>query len=339
MWGVGKGRFPVYDDSAEMSFGPEPSDNIGKTIAGRYTLTRVVGVGAMGVVYAAEDATAGKTVALKVLVHEGEEGRERFRREIVLSASISHPNVVPILDHGSDDTEAIHFYTMPLYEKGDLAMELTRHGRMAVDVAVPLMVQACRGVAAANDKGIVHRDIKTSNLFLEVAPDTNAITVKVADFGLAKGDEKSITRSGAIMGTLHYIAPEQAVSPKGVDARADVWSLGMVLYHLLAGAPAFTQSGTFMAFLVKKGGTVPALQDRAPFVPPALARVVHAALLREPDSRWPIVHELVLGLQTAVGFDVCERTVTAQDLETPLADLPAAERAVLPQHWEDLLRG
>ncbi len=321
-----------------MSFGPEPSDHLGKLIAGRYTLLRVVGVGAMGAVYAATDARDGATVALKVLVHEDQESRERFRREIVLSASITHPNVVPILDHGSDDELAVHFYTMPLYEKGDLAMELARHGRMAMEVAVPLMVQACRGVAAANDKGIVHRDIKPSNLFLEVAPD-GQITVRVADFGLAKGDEKSITRSGAIMGTLHYIAPEQAVSPKGVDARADVWSLGMVLYHLLAGVPAFTASGTFMAFLVKKGGTVPALQDHAPAVPPALARVIHAALQREPDARWPVVHELVLGLSTAVGFDLCERTVTEAELEKPLPDLPAAPRAVLPQHWEDLLRG
>lgn len=333
----------MYDDKDEMSFGPDPSDHLGKSIAGRYTLQRVVGVGAMGAVYAASDTSAASgtsaaTVALKVLVHEDQESRERFRREIVLSASVAHPNVVPILDHGSDDELGVHFYTMPLYEKGDLAMELTRHGRMAMDVAVPLMVQACRGVAAAHEKGIVHRDIKPSNLFLEVAPD-DSIGVRVADFGLAKGDEKSITRSGAIMGTLHYIAPEQAVSPKGVDARADVWSLGMVLYHLLAGAPAFTQSGTFMAFLVKKGGTVPALQDRAPFVPPALARVIHAALLREPEARWPVVHELVLGLQTAVGFDLCERTVSAAELEKPLVDLPAAERAVLPQHWEDLLRG
>ncbi len=321
-----------------MSFGPEPSDQLGKTIAGRYTLLRVVGVGAMGAVYAATDAREEATVALKVQVLEDQESRERFRREIVLSASISHPNVVPILDHGTDEELAVNFYTMPLYEKGDLAMEFARHGRMAVDIAVPLMVQACRGVAAAHDKGIVHRDIKPSNLFLEVGPDSS-ITVKVADFGLAKGDEKSITRSGAIMGTLHYIAPEQAVSPKGVDARADVWSLGMVLYHLLAGAPAFTASGTFMAFLVKKGGTVPALQDRAPSVPPALARVIHAALLREPEARWPLVHELVLGLSAAVGFDMCERTVTAEELEKPIVVPPAAERAVLPQHWEDLLRG
>ena len=321
-----------------MSLGTEPTDHIGSSIAGRYTLLRIVGVGAMGAVYAATDSKEGTTVALKVLSHEDTESRERFRRESALSASITHPNVVPILDHGSDDALSVHFYTMPLYEQGDLAMELARHGRMAIDVAVPLIVQAARGVAAAHEKGIVHRDIKPSNLFLEVGPD-QAVTVKVADFGLAKGDEKSITRSGAIMGTLHYIAPEQAVSPRGVDARADVWSLGMVLYHLLAGAPAFTQSGTFMAFLVKKGGTVPALQDRAPFVPPALARVIHAALLREPEARWPVVPELVLGLQGAVGFDMCERTVTAAELSRAVPEPPAAERAVLPQHWEDLLRG
>jgi serine/threonine protein kinase len=321
-----------------MTFGTDPNDHIGTQIGGRYALLRVVGVGAMGAVYAATDTRQGTTVALKVLVHEDVESRERFRREIVLSASVTHPNVVPILDHGSDDALGVHFYTMPLYEKGDLAVVLARHGRMPIEVAVPLIVQACRGVTAAHEKGIVHRDIKPSNLFIEVGNDL-AITVKVADFGLAKGDEKSITRSGAIMGTLHYIAPEQAVSPKGVDGRADVWSLGMVLYHLLAGAPAFTQSGTFMAFLVKKGGTVPALQDRAPFVPAALARVIHAALLREPEARWPIVPELVLGLQGSVGFDMCERTVTAAELERPPMDLPAAERAVLPQHWEDLLRG
>jgi serine/threonine-protein kinase len=200
------------------------------------------------------------------------------------------------------------------------------------------MVQACRGVSSAHARGIVHRDIKPSNLFLEHNAN-DSLTVKVADFGLAKGDDKSITRSGAVMGTLQYIAPEQAVSPKSVDARADVWSLGMVLYHLLAGSVAFTQAGMFMSFLIKKGGTVPSLQDRAPWVSPRLARVVHAALLRDPEARWPVVDELVLGLSMACGFDVCERAVNASELGGAFDKTVVAEKAALPNHWEELLRG
>src|SRR5690606_917818 len=125
-------------------------------------------------------------------------------------------------------------------------------------------------------------------------------------FGLAKVQDAgidSLTASGALLGTPHYMAPEQAENAKRVDARTDVYSLGMVLYHALTGSVAFARSGSFMAFLVGQG-SVPHLQQAAPWVPPTVARAVHAALLRSPDARWPNVGGLELGLAMAAGFEV-----------------------------------
>jgi serine/threonine-protein kinase len=165
--------------------------------------------------------------------------------------------------------------------------------------------------------------------------------VKVADFGLAKVQDAgidSLTTSGALIGTPHYMSPEQAENAKRVDARTDVFSLGMVLYHALTGSPAFSRSGSFMAFLVGQA-TVPPIQNAAPWVPPELARVVHAALLRTPDARWPNVGELELGLTMAVGFEMANAPLYAAAL-APVSQATRAQvapKAAATMHWQDLL--
>ena len=198
----------------------------------------------------------------------------------------------------------------------------------------------CQAVQHAHHKGIVHRDLKPSNLFLE--EEDGLVVVKVSDFGLAKVQDAgidSLTKSGALMGTPHYMSPEQAQDAKRVDARTDVYSLGMVLYHALTGGPAFTSSGAFMGFLVGQTAVAP-VQQKAPWVTAEIARAVHAAVLRSADARWPDLAELELGLVMAAGFEMANAPLYKASL-APLSQSTRADvapRAELPAHWQDMLR-
>lgn len=314
---------------------------------GKYVLGAKLGSGGMGAVFEATD-DLGRVVAIKtLLVGPGApalaaETRARFAREIEATARLVHKNVLSLVDAGVDDVTGAPYLVMPRMRGEDLGGLLGRLHVLEPSVAVPLVIQACRGVAAGHDAGIIHRDLKPTNLFLE-ADEDGVVGVKVSDFGLAKVQDAgidSLTSSGALLGTPHYMSPEQAENAKRVDVRTDVFSLGMVLYHALTGHVAFARSGSFMAFLVGQAG-VPHLQRAAPWVSPAIARVVHAALIRSPDARWPNVREFELGLTMAAGFQVAEAPLYRASF-APLSQSTRAEaapRAELPEHWEELLRG
>jgi serine/threonine-protein kinase len=323
-----------------------PSLPLGTVLGGRYVLGQKLGSGGMGAVFEATDPD-GRVVAIKtLLVGPGAgalaaETRARFGREIDATARLVHKNVLSLVDAGVDDATGAPYLVMPRMRGEDLGQLLARVKVLEPSVAVPLVVQACRGIAAGHAAGIIHRDVKPSNLFLE--EEDGQIVVKVSDFGLAKVQDAgidSLTSSGALLGTPHYMSPEQAQNAKRVDARTDVYALGMVLYHALTGSVAFTRSGAFMAFLVGQA-YVPHLQDAAPWVLPPVARVVHGALLRAPDARWPNVGELELALTMAAGFQVAHAPLYRASL-APISQVTkgsAAPRATLPAHWEELLRG
>lgn len=328
---------------------PEPALAPGTVLDGRYALEERLGGGAMGSVYAAR-GPGGARVAVKLLLDaalkgDADERRARFLREAAVSATIQHPNVVPVLDHAVDAALAAPFLVMPLLQGEDLAALLDRVGCLEPEVAVALAVQACEGLAAAHARGVVHRDIKPSNLFLERRGD--AVVVRITDFGLAKarddgpGASGGLTGTGRFMGTPQYVSPEQAVSAKHVDARTDVYSLAMSLYHALAGQPAFAGVRSFMALVLElTGREAPPLQAAAPWVPPALARIVHAALLRDPARRCPSAAELALALDMAVGIDASRAAVHVASLR-PLSDTTRARlspKADLASSWDDLLR-
>ena len=330
-----------------------PPPPTGARLGGRYTLERVLGSGAMGSVYEVRDES-GVRLAMKTLLAAGaktskadaQERRARFLREAALCATIAHPNVVPVVDHGVDAATDIPYIVMPLLEGEDLAAVLDRVGCLEPDVAVALAVQACDGLGAAHAHGIVHRDVKPSNLFLEMAGPH--VKVKVTDFGLAKafnapGERAALTTTGRFMGTPQYVSPEQAVSAKHVDVRSDVFSLAMSLYHALSGAPAFGYVRSFMGLVLEiTSREAPHLHDAAPWVPPAVTRIVHAALLRDPAVRCPSVGELAIALDTGVGIDASRRPIARSALaslsDATRAGGAVADRARLVGSWDELLR-
>ncbi len=328
----------------------------GTLVGERYVLSRVIGSGSMGTVYEAL-GPSGERLAVKALFSATGDGpsaaerRARFLREAAVCATIAHPNVVPVLDHGIDGPHDLPFLVMPLLEGEDLAALLDRVGRLEPEVAVALVVQACEGLAAAHASGVVHRDVKPSNLFLE-SHDPERVVVRVSDFGLAKafdttgaalgtgaGKRGGLTATGRFMGTPQYVSPEQAVSAKHVDVRSDVFSLAMSLYHALAGAPAFAYARSFMGLVLEiTSREAPPLQHAAPWVSPSLARIVHAALLRDSALRCPNVSELALALDMAVGIDASRGPVTRAAL-LPVSARTAgrtAARAELASSWDDL---
>jgi serine/threonine-protein kinase len=342
---------------------PDGALSPGTLVGERYALSRVLGSGSMGTVYETR-GPSGERLALKALYAErgkphAEERRARFLREAAVCATIAHPNVVPVVDHGIDRVHDLPFLVMPLLEGEDLAALLDRIGRLEPNVAVALVVQACEGLAAAHARGIVHRDVKPSNLFLE-SGDSGRVVVKVTDFGLAKTGGGSapgaslathstggssrrggLTATGRFMGTPQYVSPEQAVSAKHVDVRSDVFSLAMTLYHALSGAPAFSYARSFVGLILEiTSREAPALQDAAPWVPVPLARIVHAALLREPELRCPNVTELGLALDMAAGIDASRAAIPSSALVPPSDRTRAlvAPRAQLARSWDDLLR-
>jgi serine/threonine-protein kinase len=339
---------------------PDGALSPGTLVGDRYTLSRVLGSGSMGTVYETR-GPSGERLALKALYTEqggthADERRARFLREAAVCATIAHPNVVPVVDHGIDRVHDLPFLVMPLLEGEDLAALLDRVGRLEPDVAVALVVQACEGLAAAHARGIVHRDVKPSNLFLESA-DSGRLVVKVTDFGLAKtgsggppgaslatgGSRRGgLTATGRFMGTPQYVSPEQAVSAKHVDVRSDVFSLAMTLYHALSGAPAFSYARSFVGLILEiTSREAPPLQDAAPWIPAPLARIVHAALLREPELRCPNVSELALALDMAVGIDASRAAIPRAALLPPSGRTQSRveARAKLARSWDDLLRG
>ncbi len=321
-----------------------PFLELNAVVDAKYTLLSKLGEGGMGVVFEAASPT-GEHVALKAIApskpQEMAERRARFEREISVCRSIDHENLMPILDHGIDTATETPYFVMPLLRGEDLESVLVREKRLEPLAAVRLVLQACRGLGMLHQGGIVHRDIKPSNLFLERKDDR--VVVRVSDFGLAKLGELSgtLTASGMAMGSPAYMAPEQSTSAKHADARADIWALAMVLYHALAGRPAFERAGSFFHYVVDSARDVPHLQEHAPWVSPSIVRAVHAALLRSPDDRWPDVAEMALGLEMAVGFDAAEAPLRVDEVrQVSTATAARVEpRAVLPSTWHELLRG
>ena len=212
---------------------------IGRTIS-HYKTTEKIGEGGMGVVYKAEDTKLKRTVALKFLpphaVGEGEQ-RARFQREAQAAAALNHPNVCTIYE--VDEADEQPFIAMEFVEGETLAAKI-ESGPLQIDDALDIAIQAARGLAAAHEREIVHRDVKSANIMVVPEKTGHERQVKLMDFGLAYlADAKTqLTKEGTTLGTMSYMAPEQASGEK-VDRHADIWALGVVLYEMTAGRPPF----------------------------------------------------------------------------------------------------
>jgi O-acetyl-ADP-ribose deacetylase (regulator of RNase III) len=263
-------------------------------LASRYELLAEVGRGATGVVYRARHRTLGKPVAVKVLLP----GRstERFLREAKLLAAVNSPHVVAVHDFDvlPDGSPML---CMDWIEGQDLHQVLRAHGgRLTEEVALLWMRQVCQGMQAAADQGVIHRDLKPSNILI----DTGA-RARVADFGLARGPEPpgDLSSTGVVMGTPHYMAPEQAEDPRGVDTRADIYSFGATFYHALTGAPPFDGPTAFSILFRHKTEPLISPAARNPEISPRTSDLLERCLAKSPGARFQSFAEILLQLAPA----------------------------------------
>src|ERR1043166_4223000 len=210
---------------------------VGDVLAGKYKVTKILGIGGMGMVVAATHLELDQRVALKFMLPGAGDSPEtelRFLREAKAAGRLNSDHVCRVMDVGRFDSGA-PYIVMEYLQGESLAAMLRRHGPLRVSDAVDFILQAVEGLAEAHAHGIVHRDLKPDNLFLHRRNDGGTV-LKVLDFGISKISLNGVsTRTGDIMGSPAYMAPEQMESTRNVDARADVWSLGIVLYQMLAG--------------------------------------------------------------------------------------------------------
>src|SRR5918911_1468043 len=271
---------------------------VGEVVAGRYELEELVGTGGMSSVFKARDALLERHVALKILhphFTEDEQYVERFRREARAVASLSHPNIVTILDRGED--EGRQFIVFELVEGRTLKEVLDEEGRLPVARALEIAIEVARGLGFAHEHGLVHRDVKPQNVILN--GDGRA---KVTDFGIARSLEVQgvgVTQSGAVLGTSNYIAPEQA-SGRPVDRTTDVYSLGVVLFELLTGEVPFPGESFVAVAMQHVSEPPPSVLEARPDVPVRVARAVDRALEKDPTERFATMDAFAAELQACL---------------------------------------
>ena len=268
----------------------------GARVAERYRLDRVLGEGGMGVVWDAVDEESGEARALKFIKQDkGGDGRSvaRLLREARAASTVAHPNVARVFDV-LELPEGTPFLVMERLEGETLKARLARVGKLAPVEATTIVSAIADGVRAAHELGIVHRDLKPDNVFI-----LRDGRVKVLDFGIAKDlkseGETELTTTGAMLGTLHYMAPEQVFGDVDVDQRADVWALGIVLYECLAGRRPTDGSGSGQVLKAIMTGNFTPIASVAPDVPKELSELVERMLSRDRDER-PTLEEVLDGL-------------------------------------------
>jgi serine/threonine-protein kinase len=304
------------------------TDSLRTALAGRYGIEREIGRGGMATVYLATDVRHRRPVALKVLHDEvaAAAGAARFLREIEIAAHLTHPHILPL--HDSGEADGVLFYVMPYVAGGSLRARLARDGgRLPMADAVRIAREVAAALAHAHAAGVVHRDVKPENILLH--DDGTAV---VADFGIARAltpavRDSTLTQVGLALGTPAYVSPEQALGEREIDGRSDVYSLGCVLYEMLAGRPPYDGATAQAVILKHCTAPVPRVAD----APSALVEVVTRALAKDPSERFATAAELARALDEARSGESRPAAVTAQRGDTPV---PAAAAhgvvAVLP---------
>jgi serine/threonine protein kinase len=296
-------------------------DEIGRL--GDYRVLKVLGTGGMGMVYLAQDTRLDREVALKVMkpsVAANPQAKQRFLREAKACAALRHDHIITIYQVGED--RGVPFLAMEFLEGMPLDQWLSSGRKLTIPQILRIGREIAKGLAAAHEKGLIHRDIKPGNVWL----DKHSGRVKILDFGLARTakEDVNITQSGAIVGTPAYMAPEQARGEK-VDGRCDLFSLGCVLYRLCTGDIPF-KGETTMAVLMALGmETQKPARDVNPLTPPALSELIDRLLAKTPEQRPASAKEVVQAIQTIER----SQSTTRVPVPTP-APAPVASPVPLP---------
>lgn len=308
-------------------------------VVGDYLLLDQIGAGGMGTVYRARHRESGRLVALKliVVVSKTEEFIARFRREARTVAALQHPGIVRAIDWG--ECEGRHYFAMELIDGTDLSAALKRQGSFGIAAAVDYVAQAARAMAYAHSQGIIHRDLKPSNLVL----DTTG-RIKILDLGLARIEDaaagedeaarKGLTQTGQVMGTVDYMAPEQAVDVRRADARSDIYSLGCTLFRLISGKTPYAGETVVEKILAHREQPIPSPASRRAGVPPAVEMAVRRALAKRPQDRYQSMEEFAAALEQSLATEATSAIVEPPPRLPPAAipSLPLPMPVAAPSH-------
>jgi serine/threonine-protein kinase len=303
---------------------------IGRVLGERYRVLETLGSGGMGVVFRADNIVTGKQVAIKWLYpRAGSNGQTDGRplREARVASCLRHPNVVDVYDILPDGTTSI--LVMELLVGETLRTYLKRSPRIDVAELLALLLPAMDGVAAAHASGVIHRDLKPDNIFLETVPGRSSVIVKVLDFGIAKRTddiEHTLTETGKALGTPSYMSLEQLRGDRDIDARADVYALGVMLYEAITGQMPHDASSLPELAIKRATVAVPSVKELRPELPTSLARIVDWAIARDRDERVPDVRTLRDELELFAREHSFRGQMTQRDSVLPLIAAPRESR-------------
>lgn len=326
---------------------------IGEVIGGKFRLEKLIGVGAMGAVYQALHEWTQRRVAVKLLFDDGDraatsEAIERFFREARAATKIGHRNIVEVLDMGQH-ADGTYYLVQELLEGETLRQRLDRLGRLSLTEAFELLLPVMDALSAAHAAGVVHRDVKPENIILHAERKTSRaakLVPKLIDFGVAKTSTQSVklTAAGIVLGTPNYMAPEQVDGAIDIDARADIWSVGVLLFECLSGRRPFSGTSVREVFAAITTTQPPSLASFVSTLPEGVVSVVQSALSRDRSMRFSSMNAMITALSAIVeltsspnlqgmfaSFAMPALPRSAADTR-PTAIEPSAEASVAPEH-------
>jgi eukaryotic-like serine/threonine-protein kinase len=299
---------------------------LGTTLNGRYRLEARIGAGGMSTVYRALDETLERQVAVKLMNREvasESDQLERFRREARAVAQLSHPHIVGVIDAGEDEGRP---YIVFEYVEGETLKErIRRLGRLPITEAVAYAIEIARALGAAHARHIVHRDVKPQNVLIDEEG-----SAKVTDFGIARTlDEEGLTADGRVLGTTDYVSPEQALG-QPVTGQSDLYSLGIVLYEMLAGEVPFKGESQVSVAMKHVREELPDVQANRPEVSAALAAVVDTATAKRQKDRYADDAELIADLEDVLAIEAARAGSATGEVTSVLRTLPAGKQRRVP---------
>ncbi|QDT24390.1 protein kinase domain-containing protein [Gimesia chilikensis] len=272
-------------------------------LLGNYLILDKIGAGGMGDVYLAEHRRMERRVALKTLpaaMTKDTQSIQRFHREVKAAAKLTHPNIVTA--HDADEANGVHYFVMEYVEGIDLSAVVKKQGVLKVDVAVDYILQAAKGLEYAHEEGVIHRDIKPANLLLDKKG-----TIKILDMGLARIEDEAheipatqLTQDGSVMGTVDYMAPEQAKDTHTADARSDIYSLGCSLYYLLTGESVYRGSTMVNRIMAHQNDPIPSLTGKHILISQDIDAVFQKMVAKKPEDRFQSMSEVIVAIENCI---------------------------------------